>query len=132
LGEEALMSTMHIATATRSYLRSVERVAARTAAWGMAERLTAATAGMRVALDRLPDGSPHQFVELRDRAAVIAAIPAPGTAEHATVAAAYAVFSERAIAWAVECGVGTRPNPRQRPVRASSIALRPEPSVPSR
>lgn len=103
------MSTMHIATATRSYLRSAERIAARTAAWGMAERLTAASAGMRVALERLPDGSPHQLLELRARAAVIASIPADGTPEHAALAAAHAVFSERAVAWGAACGAGTRP-----------------------
>ncbi|PWN01034.1 hypothetical protein DJ010_20690 [Nocardioides silvaticus] len=106
------MSTMHIATATTSYLRSVERVATRTEAWGMAERLMAAAAGMRVALERLPDGSPHQLVELKGRAALIATIPAEGTAEHAAIAAAHAVFLERALAWADEHGLGTRPAPR--------------------
>lgn len=106
------MSTMHIATATTSYLRSVERVATRTAAWGMAERLTAAAAGMRVALERLPDGSPHQLLELKGRAALMATIPAEGTPEHAAVAAAHAVFAERALAWADEHGLGTRPAPR--------------------
>jgi hypothetical protein len=106
------MSTMHIATATTSYLRSVDRVAARTAAWGMSERLTAAAAGMRVALERLPDGSPHQLLELRGRAALIATIAADGTAEHAALSAAHAVFLERALAWADEHGLGTRPAPR--------------------
>src|SRR5690349_21616396 len=101
------MSTMHIATATRSYLRSVDRVASRTSAWGMAERLTAATAGMRVALERLPDGSPHQLYELRSRAAVITELAAAGTVERAALDAAYAVFAERTIAWAVACGLGT-------------------------
>ena len=103
------MSTMHIATATRSYLRSAERVASRTPAWGLAERLTAAVAGMRVALERLPDGSPHQLYELRSRAAVIADLAADGTPEHAALDVAHAVFFERTIAWAAACGLGTRP-----------------------
>ena len=103
------MSTMHIATATRSYLRSAERVAAKAGDWAVAERVVSEAANMRVALDRLPDGSPHQLLELRNRAADIAAIPAMGTSEHAALAAAYAVFSERATNWANACGLGTRP-----------------------
>lgn len=103
------MSTMHIATATRSYLRSVERVAARTPAWAMAERLNSAVAGMRVALERLPDGSPHQLYELRSRATVITDLAAPGTQERTALDAAHAVFFERTIAWAAACGLGTRP-----------------------
>ena len=103
------MSTMHIATATRSYLRSAERVAARTPAWGMAERIAQASTGMRVALERLPDGSPHQLYELRARAAVIAGLAAAGTPERAALDAAFTVFCERAGAWADACGLGTRP-----------------------
>lgn len=106
------MSTMHIATATRSYLRSVDRVVVRTPAWGMAERIAEASAGMRVALERLPDGSPHQLVELRGRAALIASMPAEGTAEHHAIAAAHEVFMKRAAEWAAMCGLGTRPAPR--------------------
>jgi hypothetical protein len=103
------MSTMHIATATRSYLRSAERVASRTPAWGLSERLTAAIAGVRVTLERLPDGSPHQLYELRSRAAVLAGLAAAGTAERAALDAAYAVVAERTHAWAAACGLGTRP-----------------------
>ncbi len=103
------MSTMHIATATRSYARTAERVAARSADWVVAERLTHAAANLRVALDRLPDGSPHQLVELRARAAVLARIPALGTPENAALVAAHGVFAERAAAWAAACGLDTRP-----------------------
>ena len=105
------MSTMHISTATTSYLRSIDRIATRTAAWGMAERLTEAAAGMRVALERLPDGSPHQLLELRGRAALMVTLAAEGTAEHAAISAAHTVFLERALAWADAHGLGTRPVP---------------------
>ncbi len=103
------MSTMHIATATRSYARAAERVAAKSADWVVAERLNHAAANLRVALDRLPDGSPHQLVELRHRAAVLARIPALGTAENAALLAAHSVFDQRVAEWAAVCGLDTRP-----------------------
>ena len=105
------MSTMHIATATRSYVRSVERVAAKSADPAIAERLLTAAVGMRIALEMLPEGSPHQLFELRNRAAAIAAMPRVGSSAHTALLAAHAVFAERAAEWALACGLGTRPAP---------------------
>jgi hypothetical protein len=105
------MSTMHIATATRSYARSVERVAAKSADPAVAERLLAAAVGMRIALEMLPEGSPHQLFELRNRAATLASIPRVGSSAHTSLLAAHAVFAERAALWALACGLGTRPAP---------------------
>jgi hypothetical protein len=103
------MSTMHIATATRSYARSIERVAAKSADPVVTERLLTAAVSMRVALEMLPEGSPHQLFELRHRAAAIAAIPAVGSSSHTALLSAHAVFAERAAEWALVCGLGTRP-----------------------
>jgi hypothetical protein len=105
------MSTMHIATATRSYARSVERVAAKSADPAVAERLLTAAVGMRIALEMLPEGSPHQLFELRNRAASLASIPRVGSSAHTSLLAAHAVFAERAALWALACGLGTRPAP---------------------
>ena len=105
------MSTMHIATATRSYVRSIERVAAKSASPVVTERLLTAAVGMRIALEMLPEGSPHQLFELRHRAAAIAAIPAVGSSAHTSLLAAHAVFAERAAEWALALGLGTRPVP---------------------
>ncbi len=103
------MSTMHIATATRSYARSIERVAAKSTNPAVTERLLTAAVGMRIALEMLPEGSPHQLFELRHRATAITAIPTVGTAAHTSLLAAHAVFAERAAEWALACGLGTRP-----------------------
>lgn len=103
------MSVMHIATATRSFVRSVERVAAKSPDAGMAERLLTAAVSMRIALEMLPEGSPHQLFELRHRAAAIAAIPRVGSSAHTALLAAHAVYAERAAEWAFACGLGTRP-----------------------
>ena len=105
------MSTMHIATATRSYVRSVERIAAKAPDPAVAERLLTAAVSMRIALEMLPEGSPHQLFELRNRAAGITRIPRPGSTAHTSLLAAHAVFSERAAEWALVCGLGTRPAP---------------------
>lgn len=105
------MSTMHIATATRSYVRSVERVAAKVADPAVAEGLLTAAVGMRIALEMLPEGSPHQLFELRHRAAAISAIPAVGSSAHTALLSAHAVFAERAAEWALDRGLGTRPAP---------------------
>ena len=105
------MSTMHIATATRSYARSIERVAAKSTDPVVTERLLTAAVGMRIALEMLPEGSPHQLFELRHRAAAITAIPTVGTSAQASLLAAHAVFAERAAEWALACGLGTRPAP---------------------
>lgn len=105
------MSIMHISTATRSYVRSVERVASKVADAAVAERLLTAAVGMRIALEMLPEGSPHQLFELRNRAAAIAAIPAVGSSAHTALLAAHAVYAERATEWALSRGLGTRPAP---------------------
>lgn len=105
------MSTMHIATATRSYVRSVERVAAKSPDPAVAERLLTAAVSMRVALEMLPEGSPHQLFELRHRAAAITAIPSAGSSAQVALLSAHAVFAERAAEWALACGLGTRPAP---------------------
>lgn len=105
------MSTMHIATATRSYARSVERVAAKSTDPVVTERLLAAAIDMRIALELLPEGSPRQLFELRQRAAAIAAVPTVGTSAQRALLAAHAVFAERAAEWALACGLGTRPAP---------------------
>jgi hypothetical protein len=110
-GEESSMSTMHIATATRSYVRSVERIAAKAPDPALAERLLTAAVSMRIALEMLPEGSPHQLFELRNRAAAIARIPRAGSTAHTSLLAAHAVFAERAAEWALVCGLGTRPAP---------------------
>jgi hypothetical protein len=105
------MSIMHIATATRSYVRSVERVAAKVADTDVAERLLTAAVGMRIALEMLPEGSPHQLFELRHRAAAVASIPPVGSTAHTALLAAHAVYAERAAEWALSRGMGTRPVP---------------------
>lgn len=103
------MSVMHIATATRSYVRAVERVASKVTDAEVADRLLAAAVGMRIALEMLPEGSPHQLFELRHRAAAIAAVLPVGSSAHTALLAAHAVFAERAAEWALSRGLGTRP-----------------------
>ncbi|KAA1426673.1 hypothetical protein [Nocardioides antri] len=105
------MSVMHISTATRSYVRSVERVAAKSSNARETERLLTAAVSMRIALEMLPEGSPHQLFELRRRAAAIAAIPPVGSSAHTALLAAHAVYAERAAEWALAHGLGTRPAP---------------------
>lgn len=105
------MSTMHIATATRSYARSVERVAAKATDPAVAELLLTSAINMRLALELLPEGSPRQLFELRHRAAAIAAVPTVGSSAQRALLAAHAVFAERAAEWALAYGLGTRPAP---------------------
>lgn len=105
------MTVMHIATATRSFVRSVERVAAKSPDPRVADGLLTAAVAMRIALEMLPEGSPHQLFELRHRAAAISAVPPVGSTAHTALLAAHAVYAERCAEWALSRGLSSRPAP---------------------